>query len=204
MKNTLFLGIASLLISAAASAQTTDSTKKFPTNPSAPIPTTSTWAKADDYLPAHLKGATSSTIEPKHYLPVLGTFQPTGTSTANLTISVDEQNIGIVWIDGLPQGRVKGLLKKSPSTYKIPAQKTAEGKNVPEGTLIYDKEANTLNIALGKAFDDADPAAPFTSTTTATSTKKSKVWIYTGAKVDAAAPVQTPVQAPVDQQQQQQ
>src|SRR5215203_1387466 len=192
MKNTLFLGIASLFLTA-ASAQVTDSTKKYPTNPSAPIPATGTWAKTDDYLPAHLKGATSATIEPKHYLPVLGSFQPTGTSTANLTVTVDEQNVGIVWIDGLSQGRVKAILKKSPATYKIPAQKTAEGKNVPEGTLIYDKEANTLNIALGKAFDDADPAAPFTSPST-TSTKKSKVWTYTGSKVDAtAAPVQTPV-----------
>lgn len=199
MKNTLFLAIAALFISAAASAQVTDSTKKYPVNPSAPIPTATTWAKADDYLPAHLKGATSTTIEPKHFLPVLGTFQPTAPSTENLTISVDEQNVGIVWIDGLPQGRVKALLKKSPAIYKIPAQKTAEGKSVSEGTLIYDKDANTLSIALGTPFNDADPAAPFTSTTPS----KAKVWKYTGAKVVDAAPVQAPAQAPGEQQQQQ-
>ena len=202
MKNNLFLAIAALFLSAAASAQTTDSTtKKYPVNPSAPIPTASTWAKADDYLPAHLKGATSTTIEPKHFLPVLGTFQPTGTSTENLTVTVDEQNIGIVWIDGLPQGRVKAMLKKAPSTYKIPAQKTAEGKSVAEGTLIFDKDANVLNIAIGTAFNDADPAAPFTS-----ATPSKKVWKYTGAKVDAAAQTAAPAeqQQPAQQQEQQQ
>lgn len=199
MKNTFFLAIAALFLSAAASAQTTDSTKKYPVNPSAPIPTAATWAKADDYLPAHLKGATSSTIEPKHFLPVLGTFQPTGTSTENLTVSVDEQNIGIVWIDGLPQGRVKAMLKKSPATYKIPAQKTAEGKSVAEGTLIFDKDANVLNIALGTAFNDADPAAPFTS-----ATPSKKVWKYTGAKADAAAQTAVPAEQQQEQPQQQQ
>jgi hypothetical protein len=200
MKNTLFLAIGALFISAAASAQTTDSTAKakYPTNPSAPIPTASTWAKADDYLPAHLKGATSATIEAKHFLPVLGSFQPSGTSTENLTISVDEQNIGIVWIDGLPQGRVKAMLKKAPATYKIPAQKTAEGKSVSEGTLIFDKDANTLSIAIGTPFNDADPAAPFTSTTSS-----KKVWKYSGAKVDAAAQTEAPAQTQTEQQQQQ-
>lgn len=200
MKNTIFLGIASLFISAAASAQT-DSAKVQPTTPPVAATTPANWAKADDYLPAHLKGATSSTLEPKHYLPVLGTYQPTGESTANLSVTVDEQNIGIVWIDGLPQGRVKAMLKKSPAIYKVPAQKTAEGKSVPEGTLIYDKDANTLSIALGTAFNDADPAAPFTSATTTSTKSKTKVWKYTGAKADAAA-VQTP--APAEQQQQQQ
>lgn len=203
MKNALFLAIGALFISAAASAQTTDTTKKYPVNPSAPIPVASTWAKADDYLPAHLKGATSTTVEPKHFLPVLGTFQPSGTSTENLTVSVDEQNIGIVWIDGLPQGRVKAILKKAPATYKIPAQKTAEGKSVAEGTLIYDKDANVLNIAIGTAFNDADPAAPFTSTETPS--KKVKVWKYTGAKADVAAQTQEPaVQQEQPQQEQQQ
>lgn len=200
MKNTFFLAIAALFFSAAASAQTTDSTKaKFPTNPSAPIPTATAWAKTDDFLPAHLKGATSATIEPKHFLPVLGSFQPSGTSTETLTVSVDEQNVGIVWIDGLPQGRVKAILKKSPATYKIPAQKTAEGKSVAEGTLIYDKDANTLSIAIGTPFNDADPAAPFTSTT-----PSKKVWMYAGAKVDAAAPTEAPAEQQEEQPQQQQ
>ena len=202
MKNALFLAIGALFISAAVSAQTTDSTKKYPVNPSAPIPATTAWAKADDYLPAHLKGATSATVEPKHFLPVLGTFQPSGTSTENLTVSVDEQNIGIVWIDGLPQGRVKAILKKAPATYKIPAQKTAEGKSVSEGTLIYDKDANTLSIAIGTPFNDADPAAPFTSTT-----PSKKVWKYTGAKADAAVQTEVPAeqqQQPQQQEQQQQ
>ena len=202
MKNTVFLAIAALFFSAAASAQsTTDTSKVQPaTTPAAATPATpSNWAKVDDNLPAHLKGVTSSTVEPKHFLPVLGSFQPSGTSTANLTVSVDEQNIGIVWIDGLPQGRVKAILKKAPATYKIPAQKTADGKSVAEGTLIYDKEANQLSICTNCPFNEENPSAPFTGTTT-TSTKKSKVWTYTGSKVDATATTTTQ-QAPVQQQQ---
>ena len=67
----------------------------------------------------------------------------------------------IVWVKGLPQGRVKAYLRKSPATYRIPAQKTEAGKNVPEGTLIFDKETSTLNISLGAPFNEADPAAVF-------------------------------------------
>lgn len=55
-----------------------------------------------------------------------------------------------MWIEGLPQGRVKAMLRKSPATYKIPAQKTEEGKEVAEGTLMFDKETNTLSICIGK------------------------------------------------------
>ena len=61
----------------------------------------------------------------------------------------------------MPQGRVKPYLKKSPASYLIRAQKTEAGKNVPEGTLIFDKETSTLNISLGAPFNEADPAAVF-------------------------------------------
>ena len=59
-------------------------------------------------------------------------------------------------------------MKKSPATYKIPAQKTAEGTEVREGTLIYDKDANTISVMLGRPFNDADPASVFATTTTTT------------------------------------
>ncbi len=36
------------------------------------------------------------------------------------------------------------MLRKSPATYKIPAQKTEDGKDVAEGTMIFDKDANKL------------------------------------------------------------
>jgi hypothetical protein len=193
MKNTIFLA-ASVLFFSAANAQT-DSTKETTsatttttTTTPATTATTTTTATAPINIPDHLKGVSSDNIRPEHYLPVLGSFQPTGSSTANLTITVDEQNIGIVWIDGLPQGRVKGLLKKSPAIYKIPAQKTAEGKSVPEGTLVFNPATKEISIYLGKAFNDADPSAVFTSETKG----KSKGWNYTGFKADATA-----LQAPV-------
>jgi hypothetical protein len=84
--------------------------------------------------------------------PVIGKYESAiNTDAASISISIDEENKGIAWIDGLPQGRVKAMLRKSPATYKIPAQKTAEGNEVAEGTLIYDKPTNTLRICLGKA-----------------------------------------------------
>jgi hypothetical protein len=92
--------------------------------------------------------------------PALGEFQSTD-APANVKIVLDEQNKGVVWIEGLPQGRVKAMLRKSPSTYKIPAQKTDEGTDVPEGTLLYDKDSKKLSICLGRAYNDQDPAAAF-------------------------------------------
>ena len=132
--------------------------------------------------------------------PVIGQYESTvNTDASNVTIVLDETNKGIVWIDGLPQGRVKAMLRKSPSTYKIPAQKTAEGKEIAEGTLIFDKDANTLNIVIGKPYNVEDPASVFVSadanadavvTETKTKgnktkikTKKVKAWTYTGSKV---------------------
>lgn len=126
--------------------------------------------------------------------PVIGRYESaTNTDAVHITINIDEQNKGIAWIDGLPQGRIKAMLRKSPATYKIPAQKTAEGNEVAEGTLIYDKQTNTLSICLGKVFNTEDPAAAFVpveepaaSTVKNVKSKKPvapKAWIYTGTKL---------------------
>lgn len=141
MKNRLLPAFAALLIAASANAQSTvDSiAAKYSLLP----------------MPQPL------TLEQK--FPVLGTYElsnGTESSTA-LTVSIDPENKGIVWIEGLPQGRVKAYLRKSPATYRIPAQKTEAGKTVPEGTLIFDKETSTLNVSLGAPFNEADPAAVF-------------------------------------------
>lgn len=128
--------------------------------------------------------------------PVIGKYESTSNAdAANVSITLDEQNKGLVWIDGLPQGRIKAMLRKSPATYKIPVQKTEEGKDVAEGTLIFDKETNTLSIAIGKPFNAEDPAAAFTApveeepavtkTSKTAKTKKPatpKTWIYVGTK----------------------
>lgn len=205
MKNIIFFVFAALLFTATAQAQNTvDSiAAKYKLTP----------------MPEPL------TIEKT--FPVLGTYQlttgadasvttattattTTGTETAttnNVVVSLDPENKGVIWVEGLPQGKFKAYLKKSPATYRVLAQKTESGNSIPEGTLIYDPETKALNIALGKDYDDADPAAIFamnpavmgTTTTdvtapadntvkvkvkTATSKSKSKVTYFTANKVE--------------------
>ena len=128
-------------------------------------------------------------LRPEHSFPVLGSFSGSGASSAAVTITLDETNKGIVWVDGLPQGRFKALMKKAPATYKIPAQTTESGKSVSEGTLFYNPSSKEVTIVLGRAFNDADPAASLTIP----AKSKSKVWQYTGVKATApAATVITP------------
>ena len=176
MKNRLLPAFAALLIVASANAQSTvDSiAAKYSLLP----------------MPQPL------TLEQK--FPVLGTYElGNGTETSTpLTISIDAENKGIVWVEGLPQGRVKAYLRKSPATYRIPAQKTEAGKNVPEGTLIFDKETSTLNISLGAPFNEADPSAVFAHNNSSTEGKnvvevkkktdtykyKAKITYYTAIK----------------------
>lgn len=125
--------------------------------------------------------------------PVIGKYESTtNTDAAAVSISLDELNKGVVWVEGLPQGKIKAMLRKSPATYKIPVQKTEDGKDVAEGTLIFDKETNTLSICIGKAFNTEDPSAAFAApaeepaaTVKTSKTKKPlqpKSWIYVGTK----------------------
>ena len=128
--------------------------------------------------------------------------QPVAANT--VVITLDSVNKGMVWVEGLPQGKFKAFLKKSPATYRILAQKTESGKQISEGTLMLDPATNQLNIALGKNFDEADPAGIFALNTAATATSspteentvkikvktptsktKSKVTFYTATKMDA-------------------
>lgn len=138
--------------------------------------------------------------------PATGQFESTANpEAAHVTITLDEQNKGMVWVDGLPQGRIKAMLRRSPGTYKIPAQKTEDGKDVAEGTLIFDKETNILSINIGTPYNDADPALVFAApaigsasdmpeqevkvkagkskTTKKKEPAKPKAWVYSGTKV---------------------
>ena len=126
--------------------------------------------------------------------PALGEYESaTNAETSKLSITIDPNNKGLVWIEGLPQGRVKAFLRKSPATYKIPAQKTEQGKEVAEGTLMFDKETNTLSICIGKEYNTTDPSAafmiaeeePVTTSKNSKAKKKTvtKPWIYTGTKI---------------------
>jgi hypothetical protein len=139
--------------------------------------------------------------------PVIGTYRLSNAveGSSDVTISLDSINKGIIWVAGLPQGSLKAYLKKAPGTYRILSQKTSTGKQIPEGTLVYDKESNTLNLALG-AYNESDPAAIFPAATAAiatgevaevkvktkTSKTKSKVTFYTATKVDVAASTAQP------------
>ena len=96
------------------------------------------------------------------------TTEPAMPAVTSVKIMLDEQNKGIVWVDGLPQGKIKAMLRKSPSTSKIPAQKTESGTDVPEGTLIYDKDTKTISIILGREYNEQDPASVFSNATAST------------------------------------
>ena len=130
----------------------------------------------------------------------------TESNVANVTVYLDAESKGIVWVEGLPEGKFKAFLKKSPSTYRIISQKTESGVQIPEGTLFFDPEANVLNIAIGKEYNEEDPTSVFASSVSAetvtaepavaktSKTKKapakSKVKLYTATKVVPADKVQ--------------
>ena len=190
MKNRIFIAVA-LFTSAVAVAQTQPTTPD-PNQP-AQTPTTTPVATTEVAVnsayvssPDQLKGLKSEELKPEHFFPVLGAYKASGSSTGDVTIALDETNKGIVWVDGLSQGKFKAVMKKAPSTYKIPAQKTESGKSVPEGTLFLNPTTKELTIMLGRPFDDTDP----TSFLTMPSKTKSKGWQYTGVKTDVPVAVQ--------------
>jgi hypothetical protein len=209
MKKTLSIlgGLVLSLFAATVQAQTDPQ----PTQPTQPVTQpVQTWdyknnptvkAITSQYEGKYITSKTVTTNE--DIFPALGKFESTvNTDAPVVLITLDETNKGTIWIDGLPQGRIKAMLRKSPATYKIPAQKTADDKEVAEGTLIFDKDANTLNIVIGKNFNADDPALVFApepepvvevkvkDNKTKTKVKKEtkpKAWMYTGSKVVVVA-----------------
>lgn len=189
-KTALFAGAMMLLFSVTAIAQ--DGEKKPDVWQASKNPTVDSITSKYSYT---AKPAVALT--PDKIFPALGNYdvnENAGQSISRVAITLDEQNKGIVWIDGLGTGKIKAVLKKSPATYKIPAQKTEDGKDVAEGTLMYDKESNTLSICIGKPYNDMEPGAafamqePVAETKPATSKKvkvaRIKVLQYTGKKVE--------------------
>lgn len=220
MKKTFFLaGIASFLLTLAINAQDTTKPAQSPTTPVQTQPTTQEQKKygnptVDSILSKYTLLPMPSQVTTEQIFPVIGQYQSSTNADQKLTITLDDQNKGFAWVEGIPQGKVKAVLKKSPATYKIPAQKTAEGNDVPEGTLIYDKDSKVITVMLGRPFNDQDPASVFAVTTTndqsmatndqandqskvavtktkgnKTKTKVKKVeapapWVFTGTKVE--------------------
>lgn len=201
MKNSALVAI-SLFVGVVANAQTSPSSPAQPasdtvskqvadTAAQTTVLTDTSVGKAYVSDPEKLKGVTSETLTPARIYPALGSYKGNGTSNADVTVTLDETNKGIVWVDGLPQGKFKALLRKAPSTYKIPMQTSANGKAVSEGTLYANPETNELTIVLGRPYNDANPSA------LTIDPKKKAECHYTGTKSDATAAA-----SPAPQQQQ--
>lgn len=215
MKNVFFSAVAALLFSASVQAQSTvDSiAAKYKL---VPMPEALTMEKTFPVLgsyqlsaPVAAPGAVVTTDASATTTDASGM-----STTSNVTITLDSANKGIIWIEGLPQGKFKAFLKQSPATYRVIAQKTETGTNVPEGTLYFDPSTKTLNVALGKVYDEMDPMAVFAlntpgaenaavdnsgmgntvkvKTKTASSKTKTKLSFYTASKIEpVAAPTST-------------
>lgn len=114
--------------------------------------------------------------------PVLGNYVVTNSKNDEIPIEIkkDDENKGVIWVSGLPQGTIKANLKEYPGTYKIVPQiptltpagadptriskkttKKAVTKPVSEGTLIFDQNTNKLFINLGGAYNEKQPAKIF-------------------------------------------
>jgi hypothetical protein len=198
MKKLTIVACAALLLSTAAVNAQTDTVPKQPQQQPAAMDTTATamqkpvskdkynnWS-ADTYKMQPMPEALTT----EKIFPVIGKYQLTDKEGAQstVTISLDPNNKGIAWIEGLPQGKIKATLRKSPATYKIPVQPLGEegevaavtetevkekdaktktqvkkAKELPEGVLIYDKDANVLNVCIGCAYNAEDPAVAFTT-----------------------------------------
>ena len=188
MKNTMFLLVAALLFSVAVNAQST----------------------VDSIRAKYQLQQMPDSLTIEKTFPVLGNYQlnTTDGSQQTVSITIDSVNKGIVWVEGLPEGRFKAYLKQAPATYRIVAQQSESGKQIQEGTLLLDPSTNTLNIALGKKFDDADPASVFaalnnvsadleSNTEVKVKTKKgdtkskAKLMFYTATKAETATSVST-------------
>ena len=126
----------------------------------------------------------------RHFIPVIGNYQSSAeTSTVkNIVITVDEQNPGKIWIEGLEPVKIYALLKAVPGTYKIPAQK-AEDKSFPEGTLVYDNNNKQINVCVGCGYDNANPTGSVAAVDPASTDKKAKgkkapVLSFAGSKTE--------------------
>ena len=191
MKNTIFFFIAALFFGASVKAQST----------------VDSIAAQYHLLPM----PPALTIEKT--FPVIGTYQLNGSDAQDVVINLDQENKGIVWIEGLPEGKMKAYLKRSPATYRVVPQKTESGKQIAEGTLIFDPSTSVLNIAIGKSFDNNDPASVFNAirptgtdaagvsqvkvkTKSGVAKSKSRLMVYTASKSEQNGAGTTSVTSP--------
>ena len=170
MKNSFFLFLCALVFSVSVNAQSTADSiaAKYKL---LPMPEAFTIEKAFPALGVYTL-ATQASAE-------ASTDASAVTTGPEVRVTLDSVNKGIVWVEGLPQGKFKAYLRQSPSTYRIVSQKTDNGKQISEGTLIFDASTNVLQIALGKAYDEANPSSVFAMNTTGASEIESEVKVKT-------------------------
>ena len=236
MKKLTVVTFAALLFTAAVNAQTdtVPAAKPDSVAPAQQPPATEQPVSKDKYnnwtADAYKMQPMPEALTTEKIFPVIGKYQLTDKDGAasTVTISLDPSNKGLVWIEGLPQGKIKAALRKSPATYKIPVQplegevvapapeaetkdaktckncknaKPAKVKELPEGVLMYDKDANVLNVCIGCTYNNEDPTMAFTASepvaveetekkatknakkSTAKTEKKAKPVHYSGNKV---------------------
>jgi hypothetical protein len=177
-KTVIILGTAFLFLAATAKAQTdtmpaksqTESTvnKDAAVNP-AQNSTAMVTDRWNNWSPDKYKMLPMpAPLTTEKIFPVIGQYTVTSTEEAgaapmNVSITLDESSKGIAWIEGLPQGKLKAYLQKSPATYMIPVQKGADEKEISAGVLIYDKDNNKLDVCIGCKFNAEDPVSSFTA-----------------------------------------
>lgn len=169
---------------------------------SQPMATINSMDRWNNYNPdkyKHIPMPEALTIE--KIFPAIGNYSVTDKEGASstVTISLDPENKGIIWVEGLPQGKFKAYLRKSPGVYKIPAQKLEDDKSLAEGVLIVDKDMNTIDVCIGCSYNTEDPAMAFADKNEAaevetetkvkkgtvkskTKVKPVKTWRYSGNK----------------------
>jgi len=184
--------LGSTVISFAAFSQQ-DSTK--PVEEKKPV--TEQAKPAEQAQPAIVDHAETNLPKPnagRHFIPVIGSYQASGDSSQvkNVVVTVDEQNPGKIWIEGLEPVKIYALLKAIPGTYKIPAQKV-DDKKYPEGTLLYDDSNKQINVCVGCGYSDASPSvatAEPMSTDKKSKVKKAPVLSFTGSKSETGTAAQ--------------
>jgi len=155
MKKTFFLALAASVISASVFAQSTpDTVRRDTMDPKVPDTMIENNKNQLKEMPGPL------TLE--KIFPVIGTYQPTMEGTPAVSVKLDPEKKSVIWVSGLPQGTFSAMLMRSPAVYKIPAQKSDTGTDIPEGTLMYVTNMETIHIVLGKPFDFQNPGQVFT------------------------------------------
>jgi hypothetical protein len=190
-RNVIYATAVALLFNAVAFAQETPPVKE-----ETPVTAqTKTVEVPQNYRPKSAELLPMPTaISNEAIFPAIGVYEvkDKNGNAAQVTVTQDQENKGIVWIEGLPQGKIRAFLKQSPAVYKIPAQepvkdmvateaeevvaeapkakkqKTAvapKTNQLPEGTLYYDRDNNILQIQLGTKFNEAEPLQVFNNAT---------------------------------------